>query len=72
MPIAEAEKARMRAIKVNAEQGILVNAEVVEKGQVIQLDPNRSRPAWNCDYCSHLGVCRNYPTGDTPYVADVL
>jgi hypothetical protein len=71
-PIAEAEKARMRQIKAKADDGILVDALVVEKGNVIRLDPNASRPAWNCDYCSHKSICRKFGPGEQTYEGDII
>jgi hypothetical protein len=72
MPIAEAEKQRMRDIKALADDGILAEASVVEKGNVLLLDPNRERPAWNCDYCSHQSICRKFSPGERPFAGDVI
>jgi hypothetical protein len=71
-PIAEAEKARMRSIKAQIDEGILPAAQVIEGGQVISLDPNRARPAWNCDYCSHRSICSKYGTGDVAFEGDTI
>jgi hypothetical protein len=58
-PWAEDELARLRLIRSQMEANIVPKAEAIgDEMEVIKLNPNAAKPAWQCTYCSHLDTCQ--------------